>query len=230
MGKEATQATVDLRASLLEPGYSAAWHLVRTASLATGIAGGAIWLARRAALADWLLLPAFFIVANAIEWAVHKNPMHRPLTPRILYRNHSLVHHRAFHHDSMPIGPSQDLGLIMMPWYTMLGLFVFSSPVALLAAWWRGPGAAGVCFLAATIYFVAYETMHASYHLPERTLERLGLAGTRVFEALRTHHRHHHRLDRMPHVNFNVTFPLMDRLFRTNEPESVPETAREAQA
>ena len=52
---------------------------------------------------DWLLLPAFFVVANFIEWLVHKNPMHRPLPPRILYKNHALIHHRAFLHDSMPI-------------------------------------------------------------------------------------------------------------------------------
>src|SRR5436190_8117714 len=137
MGREATEhRSADLRSSLLDPGYSAGWHMIRTLALASGIAVLAIWLARRASLVDWLLLPAFFIVANAIEWAVHKNPMHRPLTPRILYRNHALVHHRAFEHDSMQIGRTQELGLIMMPWYTMLGLFVLASPVALAAAWW----------------------------------------------------------------------------------------------
>jgi len=181
---------------------------------------GAIWLSRRAAAIDWLLLPAFFIVANAIEWGFHKNPMHRPMPPRILYKNHSLVHHRAFHHDSMPIEATSELGLIMMPWYTMLGLFILASPIALLGAWWRGPGTAGIFFLSAALYFAAYESMHAIYHLPERTLERMHLAGGRVFEALRGHHRHHHRLDRMAHVNFNVTFPLMDWLCHTRERET----------
>jgi hypothetical protein len=224
MGKDATHAALD-RATLLDPGYSAAWHMTRTVTLATAIATLAIWLSRRAAAIDWLLLPAFFIVANAIEWGFHKNPMHRPLPPRILYKNHTLVHHRAFHHDSMPIVATAELGLIMMPWYTMLGLFVLASPIALLGAWWRGSGAAGIFYLSAVLYFVAYESMHAIFHLPERTLARMHLAGGRLFEYLRGHHRHHHRLDRMSHVNFNVTFPLMDWLCRTNEAETHEEVA-----
>ena len=39
----------------------------------------------------------------------------------------------------------------------------------------------------------------------------------RAFRRLQAHHRHHHILGRMAAVNFNVTFPLMDRLFGTLE-------------
>jgi hypothetical protein len=209
------------RAALLPADYSAGAHLLRTVLIATGIAGGALWLARGAAPIDWLLLPAFFVVANFIEWAVHKNPMHRPLTPRILYTNHALIHHRAFLHDSMAINQTSELGLIMMPWYTMIGLFVVASPVAFLAAWWRGWGAAGIFFLAAALYFVTYEGLHALYHLPDATLRRIGLGG-KGFDKLRSHHRHHHRLDRMSHVNFNVTFPLVDWVMGTKEKETAP--------
>jgi len=207
------------RAEMLEPGYSPGWHLVRTLTLLSAIVAFSLWLARGAAAVDWLLMPAFFVVANFIEWAVHKGPMHRPLTPRILYVNHTLVHHRAFLHESMPINDTRELGLIMMPWYTMLGLFAVSSPVALLAAWWRGWGAAGIFFLSAALYFAAYETLHAFYHLPENTLRKMGLGGP-LFRKMRGHHRHHHRLDRMSHVNFNVTFPLMDTLLGTREAET----------
>ena len=213
------------RAALLPAGYSAGWHMFRTAVLASGITLFALWLARRAAAIDWVLLPAFFIVANGIEWAVHKNPMHRPLKPRILYVNHALVHHRAFHHNSMPIYQRSELGLVMMPWYTMLGLFVAASPVALAAAAWRGWGAAGIFYFAAVLYFLSYEGMHALYHMPDAFLRKVGLGG-HWFGRFRAHHRHHHRLDRMAHVNFNVTFPLMDWLFGTKEAP----TAEDAQA
>jgi hypothetical protein len=145
--------------------------------------------------------------------------MHRPLPPKILYTNHALIHHRAFLHDSMPINNTRELGLIMMPWYTMLGLFLVASPVGLLAAWWRGWGAAGIFFFAAALYFVSYEGLHALYHLPDGSLRRIGLGG-RSFDRMRSHHRHHHRLDRMAHVNFNVTFPLMDWALGTREREA----------
>ena len=205
------------RAEHLEPGYVAGRHIALTLTLAGLLATGGALLARRAHAVDWLVAPAFFIVANFIEWMVHRNPMHRPLQPRIMYRNHAMLHHLAFTEGNMPITRSVELGLVMMPWYTMLGLFVVASPVMVLAGIVRGPGLAGVFLLAAVAYFLLYETLHALYHLPDATLNRIGVGRWRWFRALQAHHRHHHVLGRMAHVNFNVTFPLMDRLLGTNE-------------
>ena len=164
-------------------------------------------------------MPAFFVAANAIEWAFHRGPMHRPVGPRIFYQNHALLHHRAFLHDSMEVAEPRELGLVMMPWYTMLLLFVIASPIAFAAAAVRGWPVAGLFYVTAAAYFLMYETMHALYHLPRATLCRLGLGGP-VFAALQAHHRHHHRLERMAFANFNVTIPLMDWLLGTKEPES----------
>jgi hypothetical protein len=98
----------------------------------------------------------------------------------------------------------------------MLILFGIASPIALLAGLLRGSGVAGMFFFVAAMYFLLYESLHALYHMPAPLLRRWHLDG-RVFRALQAHHRHHHRLDRMSHVNFNVTFPLMDWLMRTKE-------------
>jgi hypothetical protein len=206
--------------------YSARTHILTTAAIASGITLTALFLARHARPIDWLLLPAFFVVANFVEWAVHSKPMHHPRPPRILYQNHTLVHHRAFLQDSMPIGNTRELGLIMMPWYTMIGLFVVVSPVALAAAWWRGIGAAGIFYFASILYFCTYEGLHALYHQPDATLKRIGLGGS-LFRRMRAHHAHHHRLDRMSHVNFNVTFPLMDWVMGTKEKPSEAPARRE---
>jgi hypothetical protein len=127
----------------------------------------------------------------------------------------------------MPIEDTRELGLIMMPWYTMLGLFVVVTPIALLAAALRGPAVAGVFYISAVAYFLLYETLHALYHMPPALLRRLHLAG-RLFSAMQAHHRHHHRLDRMTFVNFNVTFPLMDWLLRTKETDGTPAAPRRA--
>lgn len=205
------------RAEHLEPGYVAGRHIALTLTLAGLIGTGGALLARRAHPVDWLLAPIFFVVANLIEWMVHRLPMHRPLQPRIMYRNHAMLHHLAFTEGNMPITRSVELGLVMMPWYTMIGLFVVASPVMVLAGVLRGPGLAGVFLLAAVAYFLMYETLHALYHLPDATLNRAGVGRWRWFRALQAHHRHHHELGRMAHVNFNVTFPLMDRLLGTNE-------------
>ena len=188
-----------------------------TLALAAALATLGLLLAARARATDWLGLPVFLVIANFIEWMVHRNPMHRPLRPRLLYKNHAQLHHLAFTDANMVIDRTTDLGLIMMPWYTMLGLFLVASPVMVIAGVLRGPGLAGVFLLGAVAYFLCYETLHALYHLPDATLDRAGIGRVRAFRRLQAHHRHHHILGRMAAVNFNVTFPLMDRLFGTIE-------------
>ena len=116
----------------------------------------------------------------------------------------------------------------MMPWYTMLGLFAVASPIMVIAGVLRGPGLAGVFLLGAVGYFLCYETLHALYHLPDATLDRAGIGRLRAFRRLQAHHRHHHILGRMAAVNFNVTFPLMDRLFGTLRRTQTPSQPRSA--
>jgi hypothetical protein len=219
MASQATSVTPRNRIAFVPEGYSAARHIARTVVIASVIGGFSAWLARSATWKDWLLLPVFLLVANAIEWTFHKGPMHRPVTPRVLYENHTLIHHKAFHHDSMEIAEARELQLIMMPWATMLGLFALASPVALAFGLWRGPGVAGVFYIGAASYFLLYEGLHALYHAPRAVLARLGPLGALV-AWLQPHHRHHHRLDRMSHANFNVTFPFMDWLMGTRETEA----------
>jgi len=206
-----------VRAEHLPAGYAPGRQIAQTLAIASALAalGGA--LASRARPTDWLLMPVFFVVANFIEWMVHRNPMHRPLTPRIMYRNHAQLHHLAFTESNMPITGARELGLVMMPWYTMLGLFVVASPILLVAGFLRGPGLAGIFLLAAVAYFLMYEALHALYHLSDATLDRAGIGRLGAFRRRQAHHRRHHVLGRMAHVNFNVTFPWMDRLFGTTE-------------
>jgi hypothetical protein len=212
-----TAADRFVRDEALAKGYSPFRHIARTLTISAGLVGLGLALAWHARPSDWLLMPIFFVVANALEWAVHRYPMHRPMFPRMMYRNHAMSHHIAFTDRNMPIGPVRELGLVMMPWYTMLGLFVVASPVMVLAGVVRGAGLAGVFLLGAVLYFLAYETLHALYHLPSATLDRLLLGRSRIFRAMQAHHAHHHILRRMAHANFNVTVPLMDWVFGTKE-------------
>jgi sterol desaturase/sphingolipid hydroxylase (fatty acid hydroxylase superfamily) len=205
------------RAEHIALGYSPWRHMALTLALATALATLGLMLAARARAADWLGLPVFLVIANLIEWMVHRNPMHRPLRPRLLYKNHAQLHHLAFTDANMVIDRTADLGLIMMPWYTMLGLFAVASPIMAIAGVLRGPGLAGVFLLGAVGYFLCYETLHALYHLPDATLDRAGIGRLRAFRRLQAHHRHHHILGRMAAVNFNVTVPLWDRLLGTLE-------------
>lgn len=221
MPAEATVSKVQelTRADHIEPGYSPGWHAVRTLTLATAIGAFGLYMARTATAWDWLFVPAFFVAANAIEWSFHRGPMHRTVGPPIFYKNHTLLHHKAFLHHHMQVEDMRELGLIMMPWYTMLILFGIASPIALVAGLIRGPGVAGMFFFVAAAYFLMYETLHALYHMPAAFLRKWGLGGP-LFRKLQAHHTLHHRLERMTHTNFNVTIPLMDWIMRTKETPS----------
>jgi hypothetical protein len=215
--KHTTAADRFVRGQHLEETYSPWRHMALTLVIATGLASVGLVLAARARPLDWVLMPIFFVIANLLEWTVHRFPMHHPMTPRLMYKNHAMLHHIAFTDRNMPVAGARELGLVMMPWYTMIGLFVVASPVMVLAGLWRGPGLSGVFLLGAVLYFLAYETLHALYHLPDATLDRVILGRLRVFRAMQAHHAHHHVLRRMSAVNFNVTVPLWDWVFGTRE-------------
>ena len=59
-----------------------------------------------------------------------------------------------------------------------------------------------------------YEWLHFGYHVPaDSPIGRLPLVA-----ALRRHHQTHHDPALMASWNFNITFPIGDRLFGTSHP------------
>jgi hypothetical protein len=215
------------RTRLLSTGFNLRRHVAAFGALAASGLGVAAWLLRRARLADLWIVPVYLVVANLVEYGVHRVLMHRPLWPRALYRGHTLGHHRAFHHDSMAIASWRELELVMMPWLSILIFFVVLGPIVAAVAWAFGRGAAGFFLLTGASSFLLYEGMHALYHLPPAVLARLGLGRSRLFQLLYRHHQHHHRLSRMRWVNFNISCPLGDRLFGTLEDEKDWQWARQ---
>jgi hypothetical protein len=205
------------RTRLLTPGFSLRGHLGAFGTLAAVALAVGGWLLADAGPRDLWIVPAYLVIANLVEYAIHRLLMHRPVPVRALYRGHTLGHHRAFHHDSMAITGARELELVLMPWYTIVLYFGAVGPVAALVGWTFGRGACGLFLLTGVSSFVLYEAMHALYHLPASTLAALHLNRSRVFGFLYRHHRHHHRLARMRWVNFNISCPLADQLFGTLE-------------
>jgi hypothetical protein len=210
-------ARASRRKRLLTPGFGLVRHLTAFGTLTlAGVVVG-IWLALRARAADLWIIPAYLLVANVVEYLMHRLLMHRPLWPRTLYRNHTLGHHRAFHHASMEVESWREMDLVLMPWFSIALFFAMMAPVCIATARFLGAGAAGLLLLTAVVSFLLYEGMHALYHFPRPVLRRLHLDGNRIFGFLYHHHRHHHRLARMRWANFNISLPLSDRLWGTLE-------------
>ncbi|MES1205403.1 MAG: sterol desaturase family protein [Pseudomonadota bacterium] len=218
------------RARLQSNSFSLTRHLCVFATLAGTAAVIAIWLAQPARVWDLWIVPVYVVVANLIEYVMHRLLMHRPIWPRAFYRGHTLGHHRAFHHDSMEIGAWPEMELVMMPWFSLAFFFAAMAPTVAAVARAVGRGAAGLFLLTGVATFVLYEGMHALYHFPLPVLRRLGVLDNRAFRFLYEHHRHHHRLSRMRWTNFNISLPLSDRCFGTLETEAEWQQRQEARS
>jgi sterol desaturase/sphingolipid hydroxylase (fatty acid hydroxylase superfamily) len=205
------------RDAALDRRFSLARHLAKVLGVAAVILTGGAWLASGAAGWQWAMLPVFWAVANVFEWTMHRFPMHRPLQPRILYVNHAIHHHRAFDGDAQEIRTLRDLSVVMMPWYTLVVLFVMASPIAVVAGLVGGTPLAGVFLVSAVLYFLLYELVHTLHHLSAPVLAVIPFGRSAVIARLRAQHHAHHQLQRMTEINFNVTFPLADLLFGTFE-------------
>ena len=171
--------------------------------------------------AQWLIVPAAFLIANLAEYLGHKGPMHhRRRGLGLVFRRHTLEHHRFFTHQAMAYQHSRDFKLVLFP-PVMLLFFLGGIATPIGAAFFILFGAnVGWLFVAtATGYFLLYEWLHFSYHLPHAH----PIAQLPLVVRLRAHHTVHHDPSRMARYHFNISFPICDRLFGTcAPPDSAP--------
>jgi hypothetical protein len=162
---------------------------------------------------EWLAVPLSWLYANLAEYLGHRFPMHRPFRGLgLVYRRHAGQHHRFFSHEAMPVDDLRDLRAVLFPPLLVLFFFgLFGTPLALLLGWLFSANVAWLFAATGVFYFMNYELLHLAYHLPDsHPLARLGLV-----RKLAWLHRTHHDPRRMAQANFNISYPLCDRVFGT---------------
>lgn len=204
----------EYRATMLGPRYSGWLHLALTSGGALSAIAFAGWRVDRPSSLELLMLPVSFLIANLVEFFMHRGPMHRPF-PWLaeIYERHSLQHHRFFTHDAMIAGSAQDFKMVLFPPIAIfLFLGVIGGPIVAFFYFVASPNAGWISAGTAVGYFLTYEWLHLAYHLPpESAVGRLPF-----MPLLRRHHSEHHNPQRMGLWNFNITFPICDRLFGTH--------------
>ena len=104
-----------------------------------------------------------------------------------------------------------DFQMVLFP-PLMLAFFLGGvGPVAALLGLVTTPNIGWLFLLTGTAYFLTYEWLHFAYHQPASSW----IGRNRIVVRLRRQHLVHHDPHRMTRVNFNVTFPIGDRLFDT---------------
>jgi hypothetical protein len=212
-----------LRASW-SPRYRGGLHAAFTASF--GLAVFAIALSRVHAptLAQLSVVPLTFLYANLIEWRMHKGPMHhRTQALSLVHKRHTLEHHRFFTREEMALEGHRDVKMVLFPPLLIFFFALFAAPVGFALGNFFGVNVAALFVACAIGYFLLYESLHLSYHLPARSrVTRLP-----ILRALARHHALHHELSRMTEGNFNVTFPICDSIFGTRLQEMNPDSSAE---
>ncbi|MBM4265650.1 MAG: sterol desaturase family protein [Deltaproteobacteria bacterium] len=169
--------------------------------------------------AELLTVPAVYLLANAFEWWVHVNALHRrnPLAP-VLYDQHTPRHHMLYLTDDMAMREKREYRLVLIPGYGLLLIFL-GQVVVSSGLWWLGQPNVACLWVATSIaYAVSYEWLHFSYHLPhDHPVSR-----NPVIRKLAHHHAVHHDPRIMQRYNMNVTVPLMDWVMGTSVEEAPP--------
>jgi hypothetical protein len=166
---------------------------------------------------EWLVIPLAVLTANIVEYRVHRGPMHHLRPPwKILFHRHTHQHHVFFDDSHMSTRAAREYYFVFFPWWAIALVIItaalFAWPLALLLS-----HNIGLLFFAVAItYYLTYEWLHLSYHLPAESF----IGRSWLVRKLRRLHTAHHNVTLMTRCNFNITFPIGDRLFGTLDTHS----------
>ena len=213
---DSRDAVVDRQRDRLAPGIPEHYHPVSYFAASNAVAAVAIVAAvtqlQHVRLWEWLIVPAAFLVANWVEYRVHKGPMHHRRRPwEILFERHTRQHHVYFDELHMATRNAREYYWVFFPWWAV-GLVIGTAALCALPLWLLASANLGVLFFAVAItYYLAYEWLHLSYHLPPQSF----VGRMSIVRRLRRLHTMHHDTALMTTQNFNITFPICDGLYGT---------------
>ncbi len=201
------------RDEVVPPAYSGRAHVLLVLAVAGGGIAAALTLAAlRGTWADaWIVLPTL-VVANIVEYLAHRGPMHHRVAGlHALHGRHSGRHHRFFVAEAMPFEGARDLHAVLFPPVLLLFFGAIAAGLGLVVALFLPVSVAALFVATALAYYLLYEVLHFLYHVPAHW-PAARWPGVRWLARL---HRLHHDPDRMQRANFNLVFPLCDRLAGT---------------
>jgi len=193
--------------------YSGPLHLATTVGISLLVASWGAMMLEKVSPLEWATVPLTFLYANLSEYLGHRGPMHHKT--RFLsevFKRHSIEHHSFFTDEAATFDSSQDYKAVLFP-PVLLVFFLgcFAMPVGAILYNFVSPNVCFLFVLTAILYFLNYELLHFVYHMdPQSRAGRLPF-----ISRLRKHHINHHNQSLMTSYNFNITYPICDRIFGT---------------
>jgi len=208
--------------ALIPPWYNPTVHLVTPTLIGFAVLVFACSQIHALRPIELLALPITLMLGFGFEWRIHKWVLHKrmPLFGT-LYERHELQHHVVYTYDDMAMRSPRERWLVLMPSYGVVLVALINTPLTWLVATLFTPNAGFVYLATGMLFFLTYEWLHLSYHLPKTSF----IGRSPIIARLRELHRRHHDPRLMKQWNFNVTIPVFDWIYRTNWS---PEREREA--
>ena len=160
-----------------------------------------------------VMLPVTWIIANFVEYSLHRWPMHRVMRGmKAIYKSHSGQHHRYFTHEYMSIETQNDMREVFTKYKVMAFLILaVIIPISGVFALFIQPNIGLLFFIYSLMYYVLYEWTHFATHIPESHW----VTKLPYIRGAKRRHTIHHNTRLMREWNFNVSFALFDRIFGT---------------
>jgi hypothetical protein len=199
----------------ISPWYNGLLHILVTYGV--GIAAIAWCVSRMEGAGwEWLLIVPVAIAGNFVEWGMHKHVMHRLVDKfaiRAIYDRHTRQHHQYFTDNDHIIHTVKEFRIVFFPWRLLVALGVIGGALGWLTSLVWNANAGYVVFITMIAHYLVYETFHFCCHVPENWFVR----HAPFVNTIRRHHRAHHNMGIMMHVNMNLTFPLADWALGTSD-------------
>ena len=160
------------------------------------------------------------ILGNLVVYLIHKYPLHRRIKRwSFPYDAHTVEHHRFFTHQNPVYQNSKDLFVVFFPWLVVLGFILVAQPFFFFSSDYIIGSELAHVFAGSTAgYFLLYEFVHWSSHLPKDHL----FLKVPWLKYMWEHHRIHHNPRLMHNYNFCIVYPLFDILFGTKFKGEMP--------
>lgn len=164
---------------------------------------------------QWLWLVALFLVGNFAVFFIHKFPLHKKgfFLGAYSFKKHAVQHHSFFLKEKPEFDSWYDLYIVFFPPEVVIGFALIYLPALyFILSMFLSLNSVFMILLGNSGYFLLYEIVHFSSHLPEN---HWALKIPHL-KSMWNHHRIHHDPKLMGEYNFNIVYKMSDKLFGTN--------------
>ena len=196
--------------------YSGAFHLFFNGTCLVTISLFSFFQISDLQIIELIIIPIMLIIGNLVVYLVHRYPLHKKY--RYIhdgsYGQHTLWHHRFYTNENYQVVKKEDFQTLFFPPIVVILFSLFFIPGLYFFLNLFLPN--NLLFLTlgmSSIYFILYETLHYTSHLPEK---HWALRIPHLYK-MRKHHLIHHDPKLMDKYNFNIVFPLFDNVFGTRK-------------